>query len=140
MDGFRALDIWDLVIELLHSSKNQPEQADLLSDEAQRKHTNTKTKTHTIRHDIELVSVDHVIKNAKPPHFGAFSYILEDNEAAIKMTINSRSPTMRHVSRTCRVALDWLFDRINLDSKTQIEIRRYQKPNRRHVDEMTSHW
>ena len=31
---------------------------------------------------------------------------------------------MRHVSRTHRVALDWLFDRINLDPKIQI----------RHVD------
>ena len=31
----------------------------------------------------------------------------------------SRSPTMRHVSRTHRVALDWLFDRINLDPKIQ---------------------
>ena len=27
---------------------------------------------------------------------------------------------MRHVSRTNRVALDWLFNRINLDSKIQI--------------------
>ena len=27
----------------------------------------------------------------------------------------------RHVSRTHRVALDWLFDRINLDSKIQIK-------------------
>ena len=28
---------------------------------------------------------------------------------------------MRHVSRTHRVALDWLFDQINLDSKIQIK-------------------
>ena len=28
---------------------------------------------------------------------------------------------MRHVSRTHRVALDWLFDRINLDSKVRIK-------------------
>ena len=28
---------------------------------------------------------------------------------------------MRHVSRTYRVALDWLFDRINLDPKIQIK-------------------
>ena len=27
---------------------------------------------------------------------------------------------MRHVSRTHRVALDWLFDRINLEPKIQI--------------------
>ena len=28
---------------------------------------------------------------------------------------------MRHVSKTHRVALDWLFDRINLDSKIKIK-------------------
>ena len=39
----------------------------------------------------------------------------------IKMILNGRSPTMRHVSRTHRVALDWLFDRINLDHKIQIK-------------------
>ena len=37
------------------------------------------------------------------------------------MITKGRSPTMRHVSRTHRVALDWLFDRINLDPKIQIK-------------------
>ena len=37
------------------------------------------------------------------------------------MIIKGRSPTMRHVSRTHRVALDWLFDRISLDPKIQIK-------------------
>ena len=36
------------------------------------------------------------------------------------MIIKGRNPTMRHVSRTRRVALHWLFDRINLDTKIQI--------------------
>ena len=45
----------------------------------------------------------------------------EDNEAVIKMIIKGRSPTMRHVSRTHRVALDWLFDRVNLDPRIQIK-------------------
>ena len=35
--------------------------------------------------------------------------------------IKGRRTTMRHVSRTHRVALDWLFDRINLDPKIQIK-------------------
>ena len=48
-------------------------------------------------------------------------YILEDNEAVIKMIIKGRSPTIRHVSRNHRVALDWLFDRINLEPKIQIK-------------------
>ena len=47
--------------------------------------------------------------------------IFEDNEAVIKMIIKGRSPAMRHVSRTHRDALDWLFDRINLDPKIQIK-------------------
>ena len=47
--------------------------------------------------------------------------IFEDNEAVIKMIIKGRSPTMRHVSRTHGVALDWLFDRIKLDPKIQIK-------------------
>ena len=34
--------------------------------------------------------------------------------------MKGRSPTMRHVSRTHRVALDWLFDRLNLDPEIQI--------------------
>ena len=47
--------------------------------------------------------------------------MFEDTEAVIKMIIKGRSPTKRHVSRTHRVALDWLFDRINLDPKIQIK-------------------
>ena len=59
--------------------------------------------------------------NVNSSHQEALLYIFEDNEAVIKMIIKGRSPTMRHVSRTHRVALDWLFDRINLDSKIQIK-------------------
>ena len=51
----------------------------------------------------------------------ALLYIFEDNEAVIKVIIKGRSPTMRHVSRTHRVAFDWLFDRVKLDPKIQIK-------------------
>ena len=47
-------------------------------------------------------------------------YVFENKEAVIKMIIKGRSPTMRHVSRTHRVTLDWLFDKINLDPKIQV--------------------
>ena len=36
-------------------------------------------------------------------------------------SLKERRPTMRRVSRTHRVALDWLLDRTNLDSKIQIK-------------------
>ena len=51
----------------------------------------------------------------------ALLYIFQENEAVIKMIIKGKSPTMRRVFRTHRVALDWLFDRINLDPKIQIK-------------------
>ena len=46
-------------------------------------------------------------------------FIFEDNEAVIKMIIRRRSPMMRHVPRSHRVALNCLLDRINLDTKIQ---------------------
>ena len=39
----------------------------------------------------------------------------------IKIIIRGRSPTMGDVSRSQRVALDWLVDRINSDPKIQIK-------------------
>ena len=48
-------------------------------------------------------------------------YIFENNEVVITMIVKDRSVTMRHVSRTHRVVLDRLSDRINLDPKIQIK-------------------
>ena len=61
------------------------------------------------------------LQNVQSARQEALLYVFEDNEAVIKMIMKGRSPTMRHVSRTHRVALDWLFDRINLDPKIQIK-------------------
>ena len=44
----------------------------------------------------------------------------EEKEAVVNMIIIGRSPTTRHVFRSHRVALDWLFDRINLAPRTNI--------------------
>ena len=68
-----------------------------------------------------LNNVDRVPSNVQSSHQEALLCVFEDNEAVIKMIIKGRSPTMRHVSRTHKVALDWLFDRINLDPKIQIK-------------------
>ena len=54
-------------------------------------------------------NVDHVPSNVQCSHQGALLYVFQDNETVIKMIIKGRSPTMKHVSRTHRVALDWLL-------------------------------
>ena len=69
----------------------------------------------------DLDNVDFIPSNVQSSHQEALLYVFEDNEAVIKMIIKGRSPTMKHVSRTHRVALDWLFDRINLVPKIQIK-------------------
>ena len=68
-----------------------------------------------------LNNIDCVPSNVQSSHEEALLYVFEDNEAVIKMVIKGRSHTVRHVSRTHRVALDWVFDRINLDPKIQIK-------------------
>ena len=68
-----------------------------------------------------MEDIDSVPSNVQSARQEALLSVFEDNEAVIKMIIKGRSPTMRHVSRTDRVALDWLFDRINLDPKIQIK-------------------
>ena len=124
MDGIPALDLWDLVIEVFHSSTNQTnktkdvrEPQGNLSAKTQPNMRKQISTTHT---NLDLTNIDHVPSSVTHSGSIAVLYVFEDNEAVIKMMIKGQSPTMRHVSRTHRVALDWLFDRINLDSKIQI--------------------
>ena len=127
LEWIPALDLWDLVIEVCHSSPNGLNNSkDQVRGNSSRnttsnKHTQNQTKVPTQHDNFDVSDVDHVPSNAKFSRFGAMLYIFKDNEAVIEMIIKGRSPRMRHVSRTHRVALDWLFDRINLDSKIEIK-------------------
>ena len=78
-----------------------------------------KNKSHN-KIDV-MQDIDSVPSNVQSANQEALLYVFEDNEAVIKIIMKGRSPTMRHVSRTHRVALDWLCDRINLDPKIQIK-------------------
>ena len=79
-------------------------------------------KHHKSHKKIDVIKgIDAVPSNVQSARQAALLYVFEDKEAVIQMIIKGRSLTMRHVPRTHRVALDWLFDRINLDSKIQIK-------------------
>ena len=91
--------------------------------------------SHGERHtNVSSTNIDHFPSNTTHSGSSAMLYVFEDNEAVIKMIVKSRSPTMRHVSRTHRVALEWLFDRISLDPKIQI---RYIDTKHQLVDILT---
>ena len=103
MDGIPVLDLWDFAIEVFYSTPNQINKAKDVREPRRNLSANTQPN-----------NLDHVPSSGTHIGSNAMLYVFEDNEAVIKMIIKGRSPTMRHVSRTHRVALDWLFDRINL--------------------------
>ena len=111
MDGLLALELWDLIVSVFGNASH-------VSDGTGRP-VKGKNKFHNQINDLQ--DIDLVPSNVQSASREALLYVFEDNEAEIKMIMKGRSPTMRHVSRTHRVALDWLFDRINLDPKIQIK-------------------
>ena len=113
LDGIPAFDLWDLIVSILGNTIQTPERPGrtVVNDKDQR----SQGMTHVLNH------INCVPSNVQFSHQEALLYVFEDNEVVIKMIIKGRSPTMRHVSRTHRVALDWLFDRINLDPNIQIK-------------------
>ena len=114
LDGLPALELWDLIVSVFGSVSR-------VSDRSGQPESDVK-KHHKSQRRIDVMKdIDSVPSNVQSSRQEALLYVFEDNEAVIKMIIKGRSPTMRHVSRTHRVALDWLFDRINLDSKMQIK-------------------
>ena len=86
-------------------------------------HTIQKRKqSHGVINDLDKVYFYFISSNVNSSHQEAWLYMFEDNEAVIKMIIKGRSPGMKHVFRTHRIALDWLFDRINLDTQNPSQI------------------
>ena len=111
LDGLPALELWDLIVSVFGNVSH-------VSDRTGQP-VNGKHKSY---HKIDVMQdIDSVPSNVQSASREALLYVFEDNEAVIKMIMKGRSPRMRHVSRTHRVALDWLFDRINLDPKIQIK-------------------
>ena len=114
LDRLPALELWDLIVSVFGSVSQ-------VSDRSGQP-VNDVNKHHKSQRRVNVMeNIDFVPSNVQSSCQEALFYVFEDNEAVIKMIIKGRSPTMRHVSRTHGVALDWLFDQINLDSKIQIK-------------------
>ena len=54
----------------------------------------------TTNTDVDLNNIDHVPSNGTHLVSNAMLYVIDVNEAVIKMIIKGRSPTMRQMSRT----------------------------------------
>ena len=121
MDGLLALDLCDIVIEVLRTTKDsiQPNRSSFRKLEAdQPNHTGsrklgqiqpnwtvcdskTKTPNVTIKQGVDQLSeVEYVPTNTHSSEGESQLYIFGDKEAAIKMIIKGRSLTMRHVENS----------------------------------------
>ena len=68
-----------------------------------------------------IADIDYTPSSLPITYVFAKIFVFEDNEAVIKMVIKGRSPNLRHVPRTHRVDLDWLFERISLDPAVRLK-------------------
>ena len=125
LDGIPALDSWDLIVFVFGNTFRIPDRSGqpvVNCDKDQGPHKRSQGMMNVLN------NIDCVPSNVHFLHQEALLNVFEDNEAVIKMIIKGRSPIMRHVSRTHRVALDRSFDRINLD-KNPNQVHRHQKTN-----------
>ena len=114
LDGLPALELWDLIVSVLGNVSRVSDGSGNLRVMF--------TNTTGLKKKIDVMEdIDAVPSNVQSARQEALLYMFEHDEAVIKMISKGRSPTMRHVSRTHRVALDWFFDRINLDCNIQIK-------------------
>ena len=101
LDGLPALELWDLIVSVFESVSQVSDRSGQPDNDVNKHHKSQKRI-------IVMENIDSVPSNVQSSRQEALLYVFEDNEAVIKMIIKGRSPTMRHVSRTHRVALDWL--------------------------------
>ena len=127
IDGIPSLTLWDKVIEICHCAPHK-----IVQPKGETRCRLTKPNMHNpiqCKHnDVIPTKIDHISPNTTHSGPSAMLCVFEDNEVVIKMIIKGQSPKIRHVSKTHRVALDWLFDRINLDTQNLNQICRHQKP------------
>ena len=110
LDGKPVVELWDLVVIVLHGNTNQSKQVQGdLSASLTRKKIQGKID--------DLNNFDFVSLNVN----SSMLYIYEDNEAVIKMIMKGISPTTRHVSRTPTELLLIGLLTNNLEPKIQIK-------------------
>jgi len=105
LEGIPALMLWSLIIDVFEPTAKNKGPSEL-----------TFPEKLNIRKTYDLFGAIDYVPPSLPICYGRGKlFCLEDNDAVIKMIVKGRSPNLRHVGRTHRVDLDWLFERIMQD-------------------------
>ena len=78
IDGIAALDLWDSVIEVSHSSPNQTNKS---GETCRQRQPNMRKQRPTVHTDLDLLNIDHVPSSVTHSGSNAVLYVFEDNEA-----------------------------------------------------------
>ena len=87
MDGIFALDLWDLVIEVFHSSPNQINKSKCQEYQGILSRNTTlhmKNQNPTKHVNLDLNNVDHVSSNVRSSQFGAILLSLRTMKPALR--------------------------------------------------------
>ena len=80
MDGIHAFDLWELVIEVFHSSPNQINKSKGQESQGNlSRNTTLHMKNQNSTKLADLRNVDHVSSNVRPCRFGSMLNVFEDN-------------------------------------------------------------
>ena len=107
MEGLPTLMLWEIIIDVFGRRTSSPPSA---ASRSQQLSPMMNGPQAALFGDIDYVPC--TIPKSKGT---GTCIIFEDNDAVIKMCIKGRSPAMRHVARTHRIDLDWLWERMRTD-------------------------
>ena len=113
LDGIHALDLLDLIFCLWSTTQNHDR---TVKSVVCRDTNHVQGQSRGIFHVLN--NVDFVPSNVQSSHQEVLWYVFEGKEAVIKMIRKSRRPPMRNVSRTHRVAVDWIWKSIEQHLRT----------------------
>ena len=109
MEGLPALMLWELIMTVFDTSQS-------ISSERPQQYRLKRGARSALSSLLNGIGdLDYVPCTIPKSRGIGKCVIFEDNDAVIKQTIKGRSPNMRHVARTHRVDLDWLWERIRED-------------------------
>ena len=103
VEGILAFSLFDFVLDCVSP------------DQSQNERYMQKQSSIGRRKNMSVWKVDYVDPMDLPVARRGKLIIFEDSDAVIKTVLKGRSMAFRHITRTQRVALDWLLERIRED-------------------------
>ena len=110
MDGIPALDHWDLVIEVFHSSPNKTNKTKDAREPRKNLSANTQSNSRkqipTTHTNLDLTNIDHVTSSVTHSGSNPMLYVFEDNEAVINMKMKrpeSHDETCQEATELLRI-------------------------------------